>query len=42
MARLPDTVSKAWAAREGPVVLTTVDKKGVPNGYLCGLREQTR
>ncbi len=31
MAALPESVLKAWEDREDPVVLTTVDKTGVPN-----------
>lgn len=31
MAVLPGTVKKAWEDREGPVVLTTVDDRGIPN-----------
>jgi len=31
MADLPEDVSRAWDDREGPVVFTTVDKKGMPN-----------
>ncbi len=31
MAALPETVSKAWDNREGPVVLATVDANGLPN-----------
>ncbi len=31
MATLPEIAAQAWDNREGPVVLTTVDKKGVPN-----------
>jgi len=31
MAKLPEKVSKAWEMHEGPVVLATVDKDGVPN-----------
>ena len=35
MAILPETVSKAWEKREGPVVLTTVDEAGVPNSIYA-------
>lgn len=35
MAKLPETVSKAWEEREGPVVLTTSDKKGMPNAIFA-------
>jgi uncharacterized protein len=31
MATLPEKVCKAWEDREGPVVLSTVNKDGVPN-----------
>ena len=31
MAALPESVLQAWEDREDPVVLTTVDKTGVPN-----------
>jgi predicted pyridoxine 5'-phosphate oxidase superfamily flavin-nucleotide-binding protein len=31
LATLPEIAAQAWDNREGPVVLTTVDKKGVPN-----------
>lgn len=29
--KIPDEIRSAWDDREGPVVLTTVDNKGVPN-----------
>ena len=35
MASLPPLVSKAWDNRKGPVVLTTVDKKGIPNAIYA-------
>jgi uncharacterized protein len=35
MPDLPDTVNKAWDDRNGPVVLTTVDEKGVPNSIYA-------
>lgn len=35
MAILPDTVSKAWDDRKGPVVLTTVDAAGTPNSIYA-------
>ena len=35
MAQLPDTASKAWDARQGAVVLTTVDANGVPNAIYA-------
>jgi uncharacterized protein len=31
MPALPETVSKAWENREGPIVLATVDIEGNPN-----------
>jgi len=31
MPALPDSVRQAWEDRNGPVVLATVDDKGVPN-----------
>jgi uncharacterized protein len=31
LATLPEIAAQAWDNREGPVVLTTVDAKGVPN-----------
>jgi uncharacterized protein len=31
MARLPEGAIQAWENREGPVVFTTVDSKGMPN-----------
>ena len=31
MAVLPEKASKAWDARKGPVIFTTVDKDGEPN-----------
>lgn len=35
MTRLPDVVSQAWDQREGPIVLTTVDEKGMPNSIYA-------
>ena len=35
MAKLPETVRQAWEEREGPVVLTTFDKKGMPNAIYA-------
>jgi len=32
---LPEEVSKAWDNRKGPVVFTTVDKKGMPNSIYA-------
>ncbi len=31
MAALPEEVSKAWENRKGPIILSTVNKKGIPN-----------
>lgn len=31
MAVLPELVMQAWEKREGPIVFTTVDTKGIPN-----------
>ena len=35
MSALPDTASKAWDDRQGPVVLTTVDESGRPNAIYA-------
>lgn len=35
MPDLPLSVSKAWDNRNGPVILTTVDKNGVPNAIYA-------
>ena len=35
MAILPEIVSKAWENREGPVVLSTVDRDGNPNAIYA-------
>ena len=35
MAILPEDVGKAWEKRKGAVVLTTVDKDGVPNSIYA-------
>jgi len=35
MAILPEIVSKAWENREGPVILSTVDKVGNPNAIYA-------
>lgn len=35
MPGLPKVVIEAWEQREGPVVLTTVDAKGVPNAIYA-------
>lgn len=31
MISLPESVRIAWADREGPIVLATIDAAGVPN-----------
>lgn len=36
MAKLPDRVRNAWENREGPLVFTTVDEKGMPNAIYAG------
>jgi len=39
MAALPDIVTESWKDRQGPAVLTTVDKNGVPNSvYVNSVR----
>ena len=35
MTLLPDVVSQAWEQREGPIVLTTVDREGTPNAIYA-------
>lgn len=35
MAELPPAVSEAWENRAGAIVLTTVDKSGVPNAIYA-------
>ena len=35
MQSLPKAVSKAWEEREGPIILTTVDRDGVPNSIYA-------
>ncbi len=35
MTLLPEVVSQAWEQREGPVVLTTVDREGNPNAIYA-------
>ena len=35
MAILPEDVSTAWEKRKGAIVLTTVDKDGVPNSIYA-------
>lgn len=35
MAVLPEKVSKAWDDREGPIVLATINKDGIPNAIYA-------
>ena len=35
MAMLPESVSKAWDEKDGPIILTTVNKDGVPNSIYA-------
>ena len=35
MAALPEKVSRAWEERDGPIVLSTVDKDGKPNAIYA-------
>lgn len=35
MANLPQSVRSAWDEREGPIVFSTVDHKGVPNAIYA-------
>ncbi len=35
MAALPEKVSKAWEDREGPIILSTVNKDGTPNAIYA-------
>jgi uncharacterized protein len=35
MSTLPQVVSEAWEARQGPIVLTTVDQDGAPNAIYA-------
>ena len=35
MALLPEAVSKAWEDRKGPIILTTVNKNGMPNAIYA-------
>ncbi len=40
MSKLPDDVCKAWDNHEGPVILTTVDEKNIPNAiYVTCVRK---
>ncbi len=35
MAVLPEEVSKAWENRKGPIILSTVNKEGIPNSIYA-------
>jgi len=35
MAVLPEEVSKEWENRKGPIVLSTVNKEGIPNSIYA-------
>jgi predicted pyridoxine 5'-phosphate oxidase superfamily flavin-nucleotide-binding protein len=35
MAALPEEVRKAWENRKGPIILSTVNKKGIPNSIYA-------
>ena len=35
MAALPERASKAWEDREGPIILSTVDRDGNPNAIYA-------
>ena len=35
MAKLPEVVIQAWEQRNGPVILTTVDKESIPNAIYA-------
>jgi len=35
MAVLPEEVSKEWKNRKGPIILSTVNKEGVPNSIYA-------
>ena len=36
MAALPEIASKAWDSHKGPMILSTVDTKGMPNSIYVG------
>ncbi|MBN1759282.1 MAG: pyridoxamine 5'-phosphate oxidase family protein [Chitinispirillaceae bacterium] len=36
MLQLPALVNEQWENREGPIVLTTVDREGTPNSIYAG------
>ena len=35
MAALPEEISKAWENRKGPIILSTVNKEGIPNSIYA-------
>jgi hypothetical protein len=35
MAVLPEEVSKAWENQKGPIILSTVNKEGIPNSIYA-------
>ena len=35
MAALPEKVKKAWEDREGPIILSTVNRDGIPNAIYA-------
>ena len=35
MVALPEKVSEAWEDREGPIILSTVNKNGIPNAIYA-------
>ena len=35
MSALPEKVSKAWENKKGPIILTTVNKEGIPNAIYA-------
>ena len=39
MSTIPQEVKEAWIQKEGPVVLTTVNKKGTPNSIYATCTE---
>lgn len=35
MAALPEEICKAWENRKGPIILSTVNKEGIPNSIYA-------
>ncbi len=35
MAKLPESINKAWETKEGPIVFTTVNTSGAPNAIYA-------